>query len=201
MTQQAELPKLAEIFTKHKTKWKTVPKPSGKSGIESIQVGDIVVLDNDGTYLVALFRTGIVYANTPDGINSGAFSIVLKDGTISEIDSHFAIFNVANDKIYKAKAKIIRTVELETALKIKPITHFRESQIFNTLADDVKKSDITAALGFKPNCGFDDAKSSGTWGFEVNGVAFVIYDHHKQWVARGPRDVFEIIFPGKVRDY
>ena len=94
-------------------------------------------------------------------------------------------------------------MELTSATKIAIPKIFPDSQVKSylqfRLKGDVSKEQIERVLGFKPNIKDDPSKVSCSWGFTVDGKVCAIWDwKFSRWSCRGPREIFEELFPGKV---
>ena len=72
------------------------------------------------------------------------------------------------------------------------------------LSESLTKEDIVAVLGFEPNIKDDPEKVKNSWGFRVhlkNGDhdRGAIWDYKgSRWSAFGNKEIFELLFPGKV---
>lgn len=71
-----------------------------------------------------------------------------------------------------------------------------------TLAPELAATEITAKLNIEPERGSDDGKVSLFWRFYADGKPCGIWDYRgARWSTDGPREVFERLFPGMVRDF
>ncbi len=66
----------------------------------------------------------------------------------------------------------------------------------------ISHDEICKVLGFKPNCQDDTDKVRYSWGFEINGEPFGIWDYkggwkYKEWSTYGNKTVLRELFGSK----